>query len=77
MCAFDTTEAEVDAFVGDLNQLRKDEPELQIGQVNSYRDGFVGNRLTSKDGRCTLIQVSLGTPYLALQTRATVDRGRA
>jgi RND superfamily putative drug exporter len=67
----------VDAFVGDLNQLRKDEPDLQIGQVNSYRDGFVGNRLTSKDGRCTLVQVSLGTPYLALQTRATVDRAEA
>jgi putative drug exporter of the RND superfamily len=67
----------VDDFVGDLNQLRKNEPELQIGQVNSYRDGFVGNRLTSKDGRCTLIQVSLGTPYLALQTRATVDRAEA
>jgi RND superfamily putative drug exporter len=67
----------VDAFVGDLNQLRKNEPELQISQVNSYRDGFVGNRLTSKDGRCTLIQVSLGTPYLALQTRATVDRAEA
>jgi RND superfamily putative drug exporter len=67
----------VDAFVGDLNQLRKDEPDLQIAQVNSYRDGFVGNRLTSKDGRCTLIQVSLGTPYLALQTRATVDRAEA
>jgi RND superfamily putative drug exporter len=64
----------VDNFVGDLNQLHKNEPELQIGQINSYRDGFVGNRLTSKDGRCTLIQVSLGTPYLALQTRATVDR---
>jgi RND superfamily putative drug exporter len=67
----------VDAFVGDLNELRKDEPDLQIAQVNSYRDGFVGNRLTSKDGRCTLIQVSLGTPYLALQTRATVDRAEA
>src|SRR5438874_11632355 len=67
----------VDGFVNDLNQLRQKAPELQIGQVNSYRDGFVGNRLTSKDGRCTLIQVSLGTPYLALQTRATVDRAEA
>jgi RND superfamily putative drug exporter len=64
-------------FVQDLNDLRVNEPELQIGQINSYRDGFVGNRLTSKDGRCTLIQVSLGTPYLALQTRTTVDRAEA
>jgi RND superfamily putative drug exporter len=67
----------VDGFVNDLNELRVNEPELQIGQINSYRDGFVGNRLTSKDGRCTLIQVSLGTPYLALQTRSTVDRAEA
>src|SRR5439155_15030950 len=34
----------VDGFVNDLNQLRQNAPELQIGQVNSYRDGFVGNR---------------------------------
>jgi len=67
----------VDGFVADLNDLRTREPDLQIGQVNSYRDGFVGNRLTSKDRHCTLIQVSLGTPYLALQTRATVDRAEA
>jgi len=67
----------VDGFVADLNDLRTREPDLQIGQINSYRDGFVGNRLTSKDRDCTLIQVSLGTPYLALQTRATVDRAEA
>ncbi len=67
----------VDGIVNDLNELRAKEPELQIGQINSYRDGFVGNRLTSKDGRCTLIQMSLGTPYLALQTRATVDRAES
>jgi RND superfamily putative drug exporter len=67
----------VDGFVNDLNELRGKEPDLQIGQINSYRDGFVGNRLTSKDKQCTLIQVSLGTPYLALQTRATVDRAEA
>ncbi|HEV2946837.1 MAG TPA: MMPL family transporter [Gemmataceae bacterium] len=67
----------VDGFVADLNDLRTREPDLQIGQINSYRDGFVGNRLTSKDRHCTLIQVSLGTPYLALQTRATVDRAEA
>jgi RND superfamily putative drug exporter len=67
----------VDGFVSDLRQLKKEEPELHIGSINSYRDGFVGNRLTSADGKCTLIQVSLATPYLALQTRATVDRAEA
>jgi len=67
----------VDGLVEDLNHLRAKEPELQICQINSYRDGFVGNRLTSKDGHCTLIQMSLGTPYLALQTRTTVDRAEA
>ena len=42
-----------------------------------HRDPFIGKRLLSDDGHCTLIQVSLGTPYLALQTRATVDRAEA
>ena len=32
------------------------------------------DRLVSADGQCSLIQVSLGTPFLALQTRTTVDR---
>jgi RND superfamily putative drug exporter len=67
----------VDELVADLNQLRKDAPELQITRVSSHGDPFLGNRLISADGQCTLIQVSLGTPYLALQTRATVDRADA
>jgi RND superfamily putative drug exporter len=67
----------VDAFVRDLTQLRQEEPGLKIGGIASYRDGLIGNRLRSADGRCTLIQVSLGTPFLALQTRATVDRTEA
>ena len=58
-------------------QLRQDEPDLQIGQVSSHRDAFIGKRLISADGHCTLIQVSLGTPYLAVQTRTTVDRAEA
>ena len=61
-------------MVDDLKHLGKDEPELQIGQVSSCRDPFIGKRLLSQDRRCALIQVALGTPYLALQTRATVDR---
>src|ERR1700730_11885264 len=61
-------------MVADLNQLRQDEPKLQIHRVASRGDPYIGNRFVSADGRCTLIQVSLNTPYLALQTRATVDR---
>ncbi len=64
----------VDAFVADLNRLRDEEPALQIGRIHSHRDPFIGKRLLSADRQCCLIQVSLGTPYLALQTRATVDR---
>src|SRR5438105_1878852 len=64
----------VDSCVGALEGLRHDAPELQLGKVISYRDPLTGRRLTSHDGRCTLIEVSLGTPYLALQTRAAVDR---
>ncbi len=64
----------VDAMVADLNQLRQDEPKLNINRIASRCDPYVGNRFMSPDGRCTLIQVSLNTPYLALQTRATVDR---
>ncbi|HKB38971.1 MAG TPA: MMPL family transporter [Gemmataceae bacterium] len=64
----------VDGMVAALNRLRDREPDLQIGRINSYRDFFIGKRLLSRDGQCALIQVSLGTPYLAAQTRASVDR---
>jgi RND superfamily putative drug exporter len=67
----------VDAIAADLDRLRRDEPALQIVRVCSHRDPYVGRRLVSADGRCTLIQVSLGSPYLAQQTRATVDRAGA
>jgi RND superfamily putative drug exporter len=67
----------VDRCVGDLDQLRHDVPEFQFGKVVSYRDALRGRRLTSQDHCCTLIEVSLGTPYLALQTRAAVDRAEA
>jgi len=67
----------VDQFVADLNALREERPELQIGRVYSHRDPFVGKRLTSDDGECTLVQMSLGTPYLALQTQEAVDRAEA
>ncbi len=64
----------IDAMVADLNELRQAEPDLQIGRIHSHRDPYIGKRLLSHDGKCALIQVALGTPYLALKTRATVDR---
>jgi RND superfamily putative drug exporter len=67
----------VDQFVGDLERLRATEPALQIGKIASYRDALIGSRLVSTDRQCTLIQMALGTPFLALQTRATMDRVEA
>src|SRR5262245_23562857 len=67
----------VDRLVAKLNRLKDSEPKLQITGVSSYRDGPVGKRLTSNDGRCTLVPLSLATPYLAAQTRETVDRAEA
>jgi RND superfamily putative drug exporter len=61
-------------IVADLNRLSEQEPALKIGRIHSYQDAFVGKRLLSKDQRCLLIQVSLGTPYLAFQTRTSVER---
>ncbi len=66
--------AVVDRIVADINKLKVAEPELRINGVGSHRDPLVGRRLVSRDGRCTLVQLALGTPYLALQTKATVDR---
>jgi RND superfamily putative drug exporter len=67
----------VEALVRDLERLRDEAPELQIGKIDSHLDGLIGWRLTSADRRCTLVAVSLGTPYLALATKATVDRAEA
>ena len=64
----------VDEMVARLVKLRQDEPGLQIKNIVSHRDPFIGARLLSDDKHCTLIQVFLATPYLALQTQATVDR---
>ncbi len=67
----------VDRCVADLQQLRHDEPALQIGKIVSYRDPLTGSRMIGAARHCTLIQVSLGTPYLALRTREAVDRAEA
>lgn len=64
----------VDRLGTTLQTLKRDEPALQINGVTSRKDGVIGNRLVSKDGHATLIQVALATPYLANQTRITVDR---
>ena len=64
----------VNTLVDDLEKLRKEEPALKISSIHSHNEPFVGKRLQSKDGQCVLIQVSLGTPYLALQTLTSVDR---
>ncbi|HYT93246.1 MAG TPA: MMPL family transporter, partial [Gemmataceae bacterium] len=61
-------------LVADLEKLRHEAPELKLGKIVSFRDGIVGARLISDDQRCTLIQVPLGSPFLALQTRDAVDR---
>src|SRR5262249_33151872 len=34
----------VDQFVDDLKQLRQQEPQLQIGNITSHRDGLIGSR---------------------------------
>ncbi|HLN29309.1 MAG TPA: MMPL family transporter [Gemmataceae bacterium] len=57
-----------------LERLRTEDATLEIGRIASYRDALTGSRLTSADRQCTLIQVPLATPFLALQTRTTVDR---
>lgn len=67
----------VHRMVAGLKQLAEAEPDLKIGKISWFEDGVVGRRLTSDDGRCTLIQVSLGTPYLAIQTETTVNRAEA
>ncbi len=73
-CLTEADLALVDDAVADLQRLRKEEPDLGITRVCSHRDPFIGNRLLSADRRCTLVQVSLASPYMAQQTRVAVDR---
>ncbi len=67
----------VNEMVADLEKLRRETPELKLGKIDSHQDGIVGARLISPDQQCTLIQVSLGTPYLAVSTMHAVDRADA
>jgi RND superfamily putative drug exporter len=64
----------VDGLIADFEKLRQDAPDLKIGKIDSYQSGLVGWRMVSIDRQCTLIQISLGTPYLALTTQQTVER---
>src|SRR5580700_9520932 len=67
----------VDSLASELQALAREDSSLQISSVVSYRDSTLGSRLVSADKHCTLLQVSLATPYLAVQTRVTVDRAEA
>ncbi len=73
----DADYALVDGIAADLEKLRREAPELNIGRIDSCHSDLVGTRLTSADHQCTLIQVSLGSPYLALATAEAVERARA
>src|SRR5581483_1043401 len=64
----------VDQIVADLEKPRPDAADLKIGKIDSYQDGMLGWRLTSLDRQCTLIQVSLASPFLALSTMSAVER---
>jgi putative drug exporter of the RND superfamily len=67
----------VDDVVDALEGLKRDEPTLPIVSITSYRDGVVGKRLVSADRQCTLIQLALASPYLAVQTKEAVDKADA
>lgn len=67
----------IDDLVAELDALRQAEPDLKLGKILSYRDPYIGKRLVSEDRQCTLIQVGLGSPYLALKTQVAVDRAEA
>jgi RND superfamily putative drug exporter len=64
----------VDRLVEDLAKLRDSDPELKLSKIDSYKDGVLGHRLISGDRQCTLVQASLGTPFLALATMTTVEK---
>src|SRR5262245_11294642 len=41
-------------IVADMETLRKEQPSLHLGAIHSYHDPFLGKRLVSRDGQCTL-----------------------
>lgn len=64
----------VEKIVSDLESLRQENPKLDIGKIESFQSPLVGWRMVSSDQHCTLVQVSLRSPYLALATRDAVER---
>lgn len=64
----------IDRAVDELKSLSQSEPELQITGVISHREPLIGKRFVSADRQCILIQVSLGTPYVAVQTALSVEK---
>ena len=67
----------VEGVVRKLEKLRTDEPALQIRSIASPKDSQVGKKLASLDGYCHLVRIQLNCPYLAAQTRLTVDNTNA
>src|SRR5205807_382650 len=61
------------AIIKDIEQLRQLKPDLKIGKIDHFQSGLVGWRMISADQQCTLIQISLGTPYLANATQHAVE----
>ena len=64
----------VDGMADDLDHLKRDEPALRISRVVTPREPFIGKRLLSEDGHSALLQISLATPFMAVQTANAVDR---
>ncbi len=66
--------ANLDAAVKALKELATNEPELQIGKILYEKEPIIGKKLKSLDETCTLVQVFLATPFMANQTRLSVDK---
>ena len=65
----------VDRMAQALKQLDDDQPDLKIAPgILTHSDPMLGSRLTSADRQCTLIQLPLDMPFMALQVQVTVDR---
>ena len=62
----------VDAVTAELRRLRDDHPELALGTILSYREPIIGRRLVSGDQQCTVVLISLETPFLAFKTAHAV-----
>lgn len=66
--------AKLDRGVSALKTLAREEPKLQIGKILYEKEPVIGKKLKSIDEKCSLVQVFLATPYMANQTRISVDR---